>query len=92
MQYLQYLAQFDPVRLKYADEKLLKGRDIFNKKARRDVLTGIIPATLTDPDLCNTYSIIGICGISSQSTPVKWRITKATVDAELFALEIEVQL
>jgi hypothetical protein len=58
------------VRLNYADEKLLKGRDMFNKKARRDVLTGIIPATLTDPDLRNTYSIFGICGISRQSTPV----------------------
>ena len=89
VQYLHYLVQFDPVWVKYADEKSLKGRDIFNKKARRDVLTGIIPATLTDPDLRMRYSIIGMCGISRQSTPVKWRITKATVDAELFALEIE---
>jgi hypothetical protein len=44
---------------------------------------------MADPDLRNTYSIIGICGISRQSTPVWYRITESTVDAELFALEIE---
>jgi len=67
----------------------LKGRDIYNMKARRDVLTGIIPATMTDSDLTNRYSLVGICSISRQVTPVKFRITKDTVDAELFALEIE---
>jgi hypothetical protein len=72
----------------------------YNKKARRDVLTGIIPATMTDSDLTNRYSFgicrdltnrysFGICSISRQVTPVKFRITKDTVDAELFALEIE---
>ena len=89
MQYLRYLVQFDPRRVKYADEKSIKGRHIHNKKARRDVLTGIVPATMTDPDLTNRYSLIGICSISSRVTPVKFRITKATVTAELFALEIE---
>ena len=89
VQYLRYLVQFDPRRVKYADEKSIKGRHIHNKKARRDVLTGIVPATMTDPDLTNRYSLIGICSISSRVTPVKFRITKATVTAELFALEIE---
>ncbi len=51
-------------RLKYADEKSLKGKDICNKLARQDPFTGIVPPTMTDPDLRNTYSIIGICGIS----------------------------
>ena len=44
---------------------------------------------MTDPDLRNTYSIIGICGISRRSTSVRYRITESTVDAEIFALEIE---
>ncbi len=76
-------------RLKYADEKSLKGKDICNKLARRDPFTRIIPPTMTDPDLRNTYSIIGICGISRKSTPVRYRITESTIDAELFAMEIE---
>jgi hypothetical protein len=29
------------------------------------------------------------CGISRRSTPVKYRITESTVDAELFAMEME---
>jgi hypothetical protein len=66
-----------------------KGKSIFNKLARRDVLTGLVPATTMDLDLCNTYSIIGICGICTSSTPVRYRITDATVDANLFSLEIE---
>ena len=89
VEYIKALARINPSRLKYADEKSLKGKDICNKLARRDPLTGIVPPTMTDPDLRNTYSIIGICGISRRSTPVRYRITESTVDAEIFALEIE---
>jgi transposase len=88
-EYLGHLSKISPERLKYGDEKSLKGRAIFNKNARRDVLTGLVPRTMTDPDLRNTYSIIGICGISRRSSPVRYRITDTTVDADLFSLEIE---
>ncbi len=89
VKYIRALARIDPGRLKYADEKSLKGKDICNKLAWWDPFTRIVPPTMADPDLRSTYSIIGICGISKQSTPVWYRITKLTVDAELFALEIE---
>ena len=91
-EYLHTMSRLDPRRIKYCDEKSLKGRSIFNRKPRRDVVTGVVPAILTDPDLRNTYSIIGICGIDRKSTPVRFRITAATVDADLFALEIEAAL
>jgi hypothetical protein len=81
---IRALARIDPGRLKYANEKSLKGKDICNKLARQDWFTGIVPPTMADRDLRNTYSIIGICGILRQSTPVRYRITKLTVDAELF--------
>jgi hypothetical protein len=71
------------------NEKSLKGKDISNKLSGHDPLTGIVPPTMTDPDLRNTYSIIGICGILRRSTPLRYRITDSTVDAELFALELE---
>lgn len=87
--YLRMLVQIDPRKIRYCDEKHLKGKSIFNKKARRDVDSGHVPATNTDPDLRNTYSIIGICGICRKRTPVRFRITEATVDSDLFALEIE---
>ncbi len=70
-------------------KKSLKGKDICNKLARRDPFTWIVPLMMADPDLQNTYSIIGICGILRQSIPVRYRITELTVDAKLFALEIE---
>ncbi len=89
VKYIGVLVRIDPGRLKYADEKFLKSKDICNKLARQDPFTGIVLPTMGDPDLPNTYSIIGICGISRQSTPVWYRITELTVDAELFALEIE---
>jgi len=89
IEYIRALARIDPGRLKYADEKSLKGRDICNKLTRRDPFTGIVPPAMTDPDFRNSYSIIGICGISRRSTPVKYRITESTVDAELFAMEME---
>jgi hypothetical protein len=89
IEYIRALARIDPGRLKYADKKSLKGRDICNKLARRDPFTGIAPPTMTDPDFQNSYSIIGICGISRRSTPVKYRIAESTVDAELFAMEME---
>ena len=88
-EYLKVLAKIDPRRIKYGDEKSLKGKAIHNKKARRDIVSGIIPATMTDPDLRNTYSIIGICGIDRKVSPVRYRITELTVDAELFGIEIE---
>ncbi|KAL7545645.1 hypothetical protein ACHAWF_009010 [Thalassiosira exigua] len=91
-EYVQYLARLDPRRVKYADEKSLKGKSIFNRKPRRDVVTGHVPCVITDPDLRNTYSIIGICGIDKKVTPVRYRITEASVDAELFAIEIEASI
>jgi hypothetical protein len=88
-EYLNHIARISPERLKYGDKKSLKGKSIFNKLARRDVLMGLVPVTTTDPDLCNTYSIIGICRVCMRSTPVRYQITDATVDANLFSLEIE---
>jgi hypothetical protein len=89
-EYLEHISKISPERLKYGDEKSLKGKEIFNKLARRDVLTGLVLQTKTDPDLRNTYSIIGmICGICTRSTPVRYRITDTTVDADLFSMEIE---
>jgi len=70
VEYIKALARIDPSQLKYADVKSLKGKDICNKLPRQDPLTGIVPPTMTDPDLWNTYSIIGICGISRRSMPL----------------------
>ncbi len=85
VKYIRALARIDPDRLKYANKKSLKGKDICNKLAPRDPFSGIVPPMMADPDLQNTYSIIGICGITRRLTPVRYRITELAVDAVLFA-------
>jgi len=87
--YIKTLANIDSIQLKYRDKRLLKGKSIFNRKARRDIDKDIVPATMIDPDFRNTYSIISICEISRRSTPVRFWTTEAMVDAELFAMVIE---
>jgi hypothetical protein len=89
VEYIKALARIDSILLKYADKKYLKGKDICNKKAWRDPLTGIVLPTMTDPDQQNTYPIIGRCGISRQSTPLQYRITESIVDVKLFSLEVK---
>ena len=87
-EYLKHISKISPEWLKYGDEKSLKGKVIFNKLAQRDILRVIVLHMMTDPDLCNTYSIIGTCSICTRSTPVQYLITVVTVDADLFLMEI----
>ena len=52
-----------PHRMKFGDEKPLKGADLFTGKAPKDPFTGLVPATVVDSDFRNTFNIIGFCGI-----------------------------
>ena len=40
VEYISYVATIDPRRIKYGDEKHLKGRDVFNRNNRRNPFTG----------------------------------------------------
>eukprot|EP00978_Attheya_sp_CCMP212_P000198 scaffold349_cov29-Attheya_sp.AAC.1 len=73
-EYLQILIQVAPCRVKYGDEKLLKGEEVFCQKTCCNVLNGQIPAILATSDFQNTYAIIGFCGIDKQTRPLHWRI------------------
>lgn len=77
-------------RLKFGDEKHLKGGELFARNVRRCPLTGETPAVSTDPDFRNTYSIIGFCGIDVRNTyPVYHSINMLTNDSVDFAFAIE---
>ncbi len=52
-------------------------------------MTGLVPHTMTDPDLCTIYLIIDICGICTRLTPVGYQITDVMVNADRFSMEIE---
>ena len=63
-----------PWRIKFGDEKPLKGADLFNGRARKDPFTGIVPATVVNSDFRNTYNVIGYCGIDPTAPAVDYYI------------------
>lgn len=73
-QYIHWMKQIDPRRLKFGDEKLLKGNEVYNKKGRRNVITGEVPEFIVNSDFRNTYAIIGFCGIDRETRPVSFVI------------------
>jgi len=87
--YIQLVLSLDPRRLKFADEKSLKGAEIFNRKVRKDPLTGVVKPILTDPDFRNTYTIIGFCGVDPSTVPFFFNINQFTNDSEAFAIAVE---
>lgn len=88
-EYLVVLSMFDRARIKYCDEKHLKGAELFCQKTRRNVLTGEVLPVLTDSDFRNTYSIVGFCGIDERVTPVRHAISQGINDAENFSIQVE---
>ena len=73
-----------PCRLKFGDEKLLKGTEIFCRSVRRDVLTGEVPNTLAESDFRNTHTIIGFCSIDRRAGAFSHVIHDGTNDADAF--------
>jgi hypothetical protein len=82
-EYILEIEGFAPHRLKFGDEKHIKGADLHGK-VRRDPLTGETPSNKTDGDFRNTYTVIGICGIDHRVQPVEYVINKYTNDSVAF--------
>ena len=79
----------NPVRIKFGDEKLLKGHELFLRNVQRNPLTGEVPAVLTTPDFRNTYSLTGFCGIDTRVPAVFFTLHESNNDATQFALDLE---
>jgi hypothetical protein len=87
--YIYRISQVDPVRLKFTDEKHLKGRELYNKKVRRCLLTGRVEAIPVDSDWRNTYNIVGFCGIDERPCPMDFYVTDGTNDSLAFSMALE---
>jgi transposase len=87
--YVRIISKVDPHRLKFGDEKHLKGAEIYCRRTRRNVLTGEVPPCYTAPDFRNTYTILGLCGIDRSTLPLFYQIHDGTNDAESFSRAIE---
>ena len=89
IEHFQLLAKINPHRIKFGDEKSLKGREVFNRKVRRNPLTGEIPPIRTTPDFTNTYSLTGFCCIDRRSSPVFCYLHEGTNDGTEFSVVVE---
>jgi hypothetical protein len=88
-EYIHIILTLDPKRLVFADEKLLKGQELFMRKVRVDPMTGEKPAMNPDPDFRNTHSITGFCSIADDKPAVLFRIHEGNNDAEQFSFDVE---
>lgn len=73
-QFVDIIKTIDPRRLKFGDEKLLKGSEVYCKKGRRNVITGEVPTHVVNGDFRNTYAITGFCGIDPECPAVSFDI------------------
>lgn len=92
VEYLTFIALVNPTRVKFGDEKLLKGQELYNRNVRRDPYSGVIPPVYTSPDFRNTYAMTGFCGIDPMSPAVVFSIHEANNDAVQFAIDLEAAL
>lgn len=84
-EFLQILFTLQPTKIIFADEKHVKGEELFSRKVRKCLLTGTTPAIMTDSNFRNTHTIIGFCSIDeSRVLPTWFRITKGTNGAAEF--------
>jgi hypothetical protein len=69
MEYMNIITQIDLMRLKICNKKHLKERELFLQKGWRDPQTGIIELVCIPSDFQNTYTIIRVCGVASETVP-----------------------
>jgi len=90
--YLNIIVQIDPRRIKFGDEKSLKGKEVFNRKVRVNPMTGEIPPLYTTSDFRNTYSLTGFCSIDRRSTAVFCSIHDEINTATEFSVQVELAM
>lgn len=89
IEYLNLIRQVDRHRLKFCDEKLIKGSEIYSAKVRRDPMTGRADSVIVDSDFRNNWTVVGFCGISRASLPFDFYIHEDTNNAATFAWCVE---
>ena len=87
-EYKAYIQGIDPRRIKFGDEKHLKGKEIFNRKNRRDPETGMVENITVSSDFRNTYTIIGFCGIEG-NRPFFFDLHEGTNTASTFRAAVD---
>ena len=87
LEYMSMLKCLDLGRVIFGDEKLLKGQELYNRKARINPITGEKPKLVVDPDFRITHSITAFTSLS-EDVPVWYRIHEGNNDAEEFSKDV----
>jgi len=75
--YIDFIVRERPNKIKFGDEKHLKGQELYSRKVRRNPITGDVPAIHTESDFRNTYNITGFCGMDQRTNPVWFKIQRS---------------
>jgi hypothetical protein len=89
LNYISLISGMDSQRVKFADEKHLRGVELFNKKSRRDPDTGKSEGVIVSTDYRNVYNITGFCCVDALTPCFHFEITQDTNDAISFSVAVE---
>ncbi|KAL3779012.1 hypothetical protein ACHAWO_010742 [Cyclotella atomus] len=81
-EYLEAIATIAPKKLRFGDEELKKGAEVYCRRTRRCVLTA-------PSDFRNAYSVYGMCGIDESTPALYWRIHTSYNDSVEFSYDVE---
>ena len=84
-EFLRFILKQDMRRVKFGDEKHLRGSELYCKETQWNVITGEDAPVLTNSDFRNTHTIIGFCGIDTRTKAVLNFIHNGTNDAQSFS-------
>jgi hypothetical protein len=82
--YEQIVGGIYPRKIKFCDEKSLKGLELIGTSVRIDPLTGHVPPALMPRDFKVRYSIIGICGMDVTVPPMFYHISDGNTTGTSF--------
>ena len=67
--YLNYISYVPPWKIKFGDEKSVKGEEVFNFTGRIDPVTGEKPQLVVPSDFRNTYCVMGMITVDRTCWP-----------------------
>ena len=83
-QFLSFIVKVDHRKLVFADEKPMKGVDIYDR-VRRDPFTGNVPSLTCDANSKNRYNIFAAITIKRHDKHIHFEVLEEHGDAILFA-------
>jgi hypothetical protein len=75
--FIDFIVRERPDKIKFGDEKHLKGQEMYSRKVRRNPITGEVPAILTNSDFRRTHNITGFCGMDQRTNPLWFKIERS---------------